>query len=702
MINQNGKILFGNDNFYNKLKNYINNTKKGKGSIFFVSGETGFGKSHLLKMLYDFAMEKDSGVISCFVESSAPVGQFNVSNIQPLMPFKRIIEQLLDNKHMSPEKKLALSMTMSFLAALPGIGEFAYLYKEWKEDLKKFKGDKSNKPKDNAADEYYEGIKKYSEKYPLILLMDDMHWADAQTIALINKFLETIEDLPVMFVITYKLSEVEGKALPLYKFLSNPPENIYNVHLEVLDKSNLREACYYYFTDYKPNSEFENWIMEKSYGVPGIVLEYLNYFSEYPPFDAQGNLVTNFENNEYLPASVQSVFTQTLDKISEEEKNILGLVSAEGRQFTATIAADLMNTDILTTIKKLRTIQNKSGIIKSLGAKSRYGVKTTIYEFTQAFYQNYFENSLEYEEYTAIHGQIASLLKKRYEEADAKEIKEQIAPYLAAHSAESGDDKTAQDMLMVSAKTAKEYGASEILQHTLSIMRSYGDINENDADELKSKGFEDIYDDIAGAYGFNPSKGSGNDNGTGTSDGIKNKDNIPDPDDFSLEVDYDVMLEKVIELYFKGKYKLASEKAKAYCEKNSATISTVRKTMLYLISTKSLIEVEDYPAAENDLKKVDSFIEKSNDEEMKCFMLNVYALLRFKQNEFKKSMNYLNKAAQLSFKIAPELRLLTLSNIAQISKKTSPDLADKYFEAARELSKELDFKEFSNQLFEIY
>ena len=72
----------------------------------------------------------------------------------------------------------------------------------------------------------------------------------------------------------------------------------------------------------------------------------------------------------------------------------------------------------------MKSIASRTNIIKSTGASIRYGEKTTAYKFTQAFYQTYFERSLEYEEYQSLHQTISGILKAKYDSAKAESIRE--------------------------------------------------------------------------------------------------------------------------------------------------------------------------------------------------------------------------------------------------------------------------------------
>lgn len=514
-------LLIGLKPLVDEILRSMKDSKEGKGKVFAVRGEAGFGKSNLIQGITKKINEADPKFITAITETQKPIGKFNVSNMQPLYPFSKLVEQLMERKHLSPEKRLARNVGMTALASIPFLGDVFYAAKELGRDWREYKREKSSaeeKGISSATADYFDTLLSFADKEPLFLCIDDMHWSDAQSIELLNLLAEKIANLPITILFTYKESEIERQGLPLYSFTkkhSKETKSIKLIELKSFTKSELSELCTFKISNYKPNSEFENWIYEKSYGVPGVANEYVNYFSQYSPFDLEGNLVTNFEDNEFLPATVQALFSQHLDNINEEERNILSICAIEGREFTASIASQLLNTDVLSTIKKLRALQNKTGLIRSLGAKNRYGQKTTVYQFTQAYYQSFFEASLEYEEYTALHGQIASVLKEKYDDAANDNIKEEIAPYLAAHSSESGDEELTEDMLLYAAENAKKYGSSELIKEYFEQFKAINqdeDYDEGDIQQVNS--FENLLKEVnLSSQNANGANGEGISNG---------------------------------------------------------------------------------------------------------------------------------------------------------------------------------------------
>ncbi|MDT3740515.1 MAG: AAA family ATPase [Candidatus Kapabacteria bacterium] len=680
--------LIGNEYFSQVFNDAVIRLKNGSGSIILLAGESGFGKSYLLNHYTELMKKQGAGVRSVFTEGQAPIGKFNLGNIQPLYPFSKAIEHYLEDDSVTPEKRFAKNVGLTVLASIPLIDTVFYAVKEIGRDWRQFKKEKSSekaKQVSSATADYYDSLRSFADQMPLILFMDDMHWADSQSVELLTLIAENLKDLPLLIVVSYRRSMLEAQGLPLYSFVMNfsAGGNISVVELDSFNKEQIGELSALYFDRYKRNIEFEEWIHEHSYGVPGVATEYLKYFQKYPPFSPDGSLATNFKGNEFLPTTVQSVFTQHLESLSDEERNIIAVCSAEGREFTAMVVAHLLNSDILTTIKKLRALQTKTGIIRSIGPETRYGVKTTVYKFTQAFYHSYFENSLEYEEYTSLHGQIASLLKQKFEQTENDLIREEIAPYLAAHSAESGDVETAKSMLLLSAQHAQKYGSSDAVRHAFNKFSQMD--SSDDKDKLNNLEFRQM---LSSDYPESTAEKST------LTDSTDNNTQIFD----SSIIDFTLYRKSIINDILSGKYESAVDKAGSLLGRTDVDLNTAEKAQLLTLQAKCLIEIHDFTKAEIIVNQANDLIKSKSDEQAECLVYNLTAQYYNAAGNMPKSYYFLDKSANLVSKLPLEMRLLTLANIAVITQKSSPDKAKEYMKAARKLSKSLNFDKLSEDL----
>ena len=673
----------------------LNELKKGKGSIVCVSGETGFGKTHLLnyfRLLVDTGSKPSPTSVS--VQCDAPIGTFKIGNLQPMLPFSRAIEKILarTKEEKSAEKKFAKSIGMTILATLPIAGEVFYAVKELSRDWRQYKKDKSSLSFgkiNTVTGEYYDSIVAFAENLPVIILIDDIHWSDIQSVELLSLFAQNIKTIPLMIVVSYRNSILQSHASPFNNFLSQSKSlksSVFFIDLNGFSKEQTSNYIKSSLKHYKTNVQFEEWLYAQTDGIPGSLHEFMRYFENKSPFDSHGNLKSDFFTDSNIPTSVQTAFSQSVSNLSEEETNVISICSMEGREFTAYIVSQLLNTDILTAIKKLRSLQNKTGIIRSIGTQMRYGIKTTTYEFSQAYYHNLFEKSLEYEEYVALHSQIASILRQRYEEAETEVIKQEIAPYLAAHSAESGDKETAKSMLLIAAQSAQKFGSAGIIQEYYDNFTSIETVGTG---EENSNPEEDVLKELLRKSQFQNQDLSLDEQSANDVYGLQN----------SEQQDFLAVRKTIVDYYHKGNYSAAADLAISYIESDSESLTVSDKSQLYALIIKSCIETGELEKAENYSDIALNLLEKQPDIVGESFIYNVCSILYSVKKQNDKAMTYLSEASQKALSLPPELRLLTLSNIALLMEKNKSGNAGKYYDAARKVSSALNFQEFASDVF---
>jgi predicted ATPase len=666
--------------------------KNGKGSIICYTGESGFGKTYLLETISTICTGKNSGVHSCFIESQPPIGNFKIGKIQPLLPFRRAIEILMSDKDLTPEKRFAYQTAMTGLAVIPIIGEFFYAVKEISRDWRQFKREKSSesmKKISSVTAEFYDTLSALADKVPCVLIMDDMHWSDLQSIELLNLFAENINTIPLIIVISLRKSILLSQASPMLTFLEQykVSRNVKIMDLQAFGKEEIGKLCRFYLSAYKNNPEFEEWLLEHTYGVPAVVSEYLKYFQQNSPFDKEGRLLNDFQTSDLLPTSLHSAFAQNIEKLSEEEKNILSICSAEGKEFTALIISELLNTDVLTTIKKLRSLQHRTGIIKSNGANYRYGVKTTVYQFTQAFYHNYFEKLLEYEEHVALHGHIAALLKQKYDDSEHEEVRNQIAPYIAAHSSEAGDEETTKSMLLQTARDAQDIGSNDVLKdiydYFSNIEKPSSEPDDRTPDQLA---FGEIFRNI-------------NHQKSDFSGEYENGEQISNQSTVANDVTFKDIRKAIVENFHSKKYNQAIELSRDVLDFRQDTLSDSEKSLLYLFISRNYLETDDISNAETYCDKAFTLTQNQNESMTECLVYNMYSIIRSAQNRKTEAEEYLKQAVEKVLKLPQELKLLTLANIGLLLKDINPLKSEKYMRLTGNLSNSLNFEEFHKDVF---
>jgi tetratricopeptide (TPR) repeat protein len=510
-----------------------------------------------------------------------------------------------------------------------------------------------------------------------------MHYADNLSLELLANLIKTRNDFPVSIVFTYQDTGSDNGIEDLKKDFGKDSENVFFFDLKPINNEQIRDFCKIYFKNYKPNSPFEDWLYEKSKGVPGLMLGYISYFQKNSPFDEKGNLKEDLDNTGIFPENVNNAVANSIRELTDDEVNVLAICATEGVEFTAYLVAHLLNTDIVTTIKQLRKIQNKVEIFKSIGAKIKYGVKTTTYRFNQAYCHKYFENMLEYEEKISVHGQIAAFLKNKLEETSNKNLRHELAPFVAAHSIVSGDDETAKEMLLISAQGAKEIDGKEIIERAYEVYKNISNVqNEKNGNadsvifqELLNQTVMNLPDMLSGSSEENMGGGS----------------NYP--------IDFGYLRRRVVDEFHKGKYDKAIELIETYLDNHKKNLKPSEESQLLSLVARCYVEKGELAEAKEHSEQAMNVLENYKEPIPECFVLNVAAIIDLQEGNTESAFLTLKKAAKKSINLPPEIKLITIANIALLLKSTDEQKAEKYLYAVRKLTKQLNYEEFAFEVF---
>jgi hypothetical protein len=187
--------------------------------------------------------------------------------------------------------------------------------------------------------------------------------------------------------------------------------------------------------------------------------------------------------------------------------------------------------------------------------------------------------------------------------------------------------------------------------------------------------------------------GNGAPNGTVTANG----------DDAALVgvkyIDFSTIRRAMVEDYYNKKLTLAASKGVTYLEAHQTDLTPEEQAQILSLLIKIYIDLDDLSTAEKFSLQAMTVVENGNSPEALCFIYNSCAALKLQQNNHEEAHRLLGIAADNSSLLPPELRLLTLSNIAMLLNDESPEKAKKYFEAVRRLSASLKFDDFAAELF---
>lgn len=626
-----------------------------------ISGESGIGRTAFLKELYNLLLSKYQETDIVITANETPIGKFNVSDLQPYRLISQIISRLKDSKKISAEKKLAINAGLTLLSAIPVIGEVPYAFKSWSNDWQMYKLEKegSTSIKDGVTLDLISTLESFVNKKPLIILIDDLQWTDKPSIDLLFAICNDLKNNNLHIIFTSKKIQTSENNIyaDFLKYLEKTEVEFNKLEINPFSKELTIEYCSN-FTDtygnnFGKNEEFSDWIYKKTLGNPSYLLELMRYFKRNNPFDNSGNLQINLKSDVFVSLDTDTVLDNINEIFDIEEKQILSICSCEGRVFTAYMISQITQIDILNTIKKLKSINLKSDVIQSKGMEVIYGVKTTVYEFSQTNYYQYFDSLLEYEERISIHSRIAKELQDRLKNTDDEKLKELLVPYIAAHSAEAENTDLYNQMVDISDKNNEKYGLN---------------LNKNSTTNSKNRTTENI-DTIAK-----------NDEIEVENSGMINSVSGNNGQTSGISFDKFKELRKNIVLNFENqRYNEIINSILDYRNQN-AKLSENEEVQLNSFLIRTYSELGEFGKAkeiiENSTKN--NLLNSKTNVLSECFYLNSIAMYYIEQKKYNQAFDVLKNAAKRSLKLPIELKLMTMINIYKLLKITDPDKSKTY------------------------
>ena len=248
-------VFVGREAELRQLKTFLDSAAAGKAQVVFIAGEAGAGKSSLIAEFVRRAEEDDPQLISSIGECNAQTG---ISD--PYLPFRQVLTALTTDseegksaRETGQKKKLSRwkefvqvsSKTLIMLgpdlvgifvpgaALLTRIGTTIALNSNLSTKLSEQLGKKSGKeaPKIDPAldqekifEQYAAVLKVLAKEHTLVLVLDDLQWADSGSINLLFYLARQLKDSRLLLVGTCRPDDValgrDGARHPLESIIN--------------------------------------------------------------------------------------------------------------------------------------------------------------------------------------------------------------------------------------------------------------------------------------------------------------------------------------------------------------------------------------------------------------------------------------------------------------------------------------------------
>jgi ABC-type oligopeptide transport system substrate-binding subunit/predicted Ser/Thr protein kinase len=468
-------VFVGREHELTQLDEYLQKALAGQGQVVFITGNAGRGKTALLQEFAYQAQEGHGellvasgncnphtgagdpylpfrdvlGMLTGDVESRWTAGAITQVHARRLWEYiPNIVEVLIDN---GPD----LIDVFVFGGELVKRASTAVFDKApWLDRLRALAERERSAPGEleqtHLFDQFANVMSELASQRPLLIMLDDLQWADAGSIDLIFHLSRRIEGGRILIACAYRPDEVvlgrNGGRHPLEKVLSELKRYFGDIWIDLGEMDETEDRDFVEdFLDTEPNrldKEFRHALYRHTSGHPLFTIELLRAMQE------RGDLIHDEKGRwiegpaldwSTLPARVEGVIEERVGRLETELREILSVASVEGEDFTAQVIAQVQEIGERQLLRELSQELEKRHRLVRVGGEVRVGRRhLSRYQFAHTLIQRYLYNELSPGERRLLHGEIASVLEELYEGRE-----EEITVQLARHYTEAGEAEKA-------------------------------------------------------------------------------------------------------------------------------------------------------------------------------------------------------------------------------------------------------------------
>jgi tetratricopeptide (TPR) repeat protein len=363
--------LIGRKQEFEKLMQSFASVLDGKGTTVFISGEAGSGKTKLVQEFLSFARKKNNLILLsgwCFGEAAVP-----------FFPF---IEAF--NAYFS---------TVAQETQLDSTAKFQSQISTWLQGSRQLEFGRSGSLspeawKDQAFAAVTNALHSAATEKPLILFLEDLHWADSASLALVYYISRSINSHRILVLSTFRSEELtadeEGHSHPLTETLrlmkrENLVTDIKLTSLNEIEVGKVAEDMLKGVLHPDVISKLAN----ESRGNPLFVVESLRMLTERKEL-AKKNETWQLQVNDFgVPSKFKDIILRRLGTLKFSQRRILDAASVIGEKFDAELLSTILNQDYLEVLETLNVIAQLTSLVCVEESSFRFNhakLQETIYE----------------------------------------------------------------------------------------------------------------------------------------------------------------------------------------------------------------------------------------------------------------------------------------------------------------------------------
>jgi predicted ATPase len=372
-------LMVGRDEVLAELRTALESSAAGRGALFCLSGEPGIGKTAVVEAFLRELSESDRG---CYVGRGRCSER--LAGSEAYLP---LLEALEDLSRDADEQVRELMSTFaphwhrrtapSDRAAVEQIGGSPAASQEHlKRELVAFIG-------------------ALAERQPVVMFLDDLHWADASTVDVLAYWANRCTSQRVLIAATYRPSELLRTNHPFVRAkLELQGHGIcHETAMTLLTRGDVDAYLSLSFPAHAFPRALSARIYDRTEGNPLFMVDLLRFLRDRGvllALDGRWTMTGELPAlaND-LPESVRSLIERKIGDLDNADRMLMSAAAVQGYEFDAAVVARVLGRDPTETEERLEALDRTHGFVRLLDGRALPDNTFTLrYTFVHVLYQN--------------------------------------------------------------------------------------------------------------------------------------------------------------------------------------------------------------------------------------------------------------------------------------------------------------------------
>jgi predicted ATPase len=256
---------------------------------------------------------------------------------------------------------------------------------------------------------------------PVLLFLDDLHWADASTFDLLVYLGSRAGSLRLVLMATYRTADLLRRHHPfcLAQLDLQGRGLCLVISLEFLSQPDVERYLSVTFPGHAFPTGFAALVHAKTEGNPLFLVDLLQYLRDRHVLAEEGGRWVLAEAvpdlSRELPQSVRSMIQRLIDQLTDDERRLLLAASVQGYEFDSVVVAEVLALDATEVEERLEVLDRACGLVRRVGEYQLPDRTPTLrYAFVHTLYQNALYEGLQPSRKVAFSAAVARALLQHH------------------------------------------------------------------------------------------------------------------------------------------------------------------------------------------------------------------------------------------------------------------------------------------------